>query len=217
MQPVDIAFGLAFDIERVPTTASGFRPAQFDLGAAKDLFGDIRLEGFASLIRLGFAQNLTVVGGDEGRYKNDNPVNRADAIRLMLVKDHGLGENMISSFPSRSNTGGNVAIIKRLTEGADAASVCVVSNLYHLPRAALDLSAAGLQVPLYPAEAFILMENPSRKNELVERLGDESLAERYMEEAQGVADKLLGKYKPRTDISTDLPLPLPLPSKSPVR
>lgn len=206
------AFGLAFDIQRSPLTRSGFEPAPFDLGGGKDLFADVRLDGFAALLRLGFADSLTIVGGDEGRYKGEMPVvNRAEAIASMLVHDRGIPPELVNGIPSRSNTGGNVAIIREMIAqtGGDG---CVVSNLYHVPRAALDMRAAGLTLPLYAAEAFILMESPDRKSELIERLGGSALAERYAEEAQGIAHKLLGTYKPRTDAPA-----IPFAPRSPAR
>lgn len=193
---VSTAFGLAFDIERAPDRASGFRPAPFDLGAGKDLFGDLRLEGFAALLRIGFARQLILVGGDEGRYKNTPyPINRAVAIGEMLIKDYGISTDRIRCIPSRSNTSGNVAIIK--AEPRD--STALVTNLYHIPRASLDLWSAELSMPSIAAEAFILIENPNRKNELIERLGGSAFAERAAEEIHGIADKLRGTYKPRTD------------------
>lgn len=199
---VNTAFGLAFDIEKSPNRKSGFKPAQFDLGARKELFGDIRLEGFAALLQIGFAETLVIVGGNEGRYKDDAPIiNRAAAIREMLVHDFGISPDRVFSIASNSNTGGNiVAIVERMNGKALSWKECaVVSNFYHIPRASLDLAAAKLELPLYPAEAFWFLENEDRKLELITRLGGGSLAERIAEEVQGIADKLRGTYKPRTD------------------
>jgi hypothetical protein len=199
---VDTAFGLAFDIEKAPERKSGFKPAQLDLGAGKELFGDLRLDGFASLLRIGFAQRLVIVGGNEGRYKNETPViNRAAAIREMLLHDYGIPSDRVTSFVSNSNTGGHIAIIgKRMEQSALGWGDCaVVSNHYHLPRAFLDLAAGNLPIPIYPAEAFWLLEDERRKNDLIERLGGGALAERVAEEVQGIAHKLRGTYKPRTD------------------
>lgn len=200
--PVSAAFGLAFDIEKAADRKSGFKPAQFDLGAGKELFGDLRLDGFASLLRIGFAQRLVIVGGNEGRYKNETPViNRAAAIREMLLRDYDIPPDRVSSFASNSNTGGNIAVIgAQMKQSALGWGDCaVVSNLYHLPRAFLDLTAGNLPVPIYAAEAFWLLEDERRKNDLIERLGGGALAERITEEVQGIAHKLRGTYKPRTD------------------
>ena len=74
----ETVFGLAFDVTKSHDTISGFQPAESDLGAGKFLFGDLRLEGFAAMMRLGFSKKLVLVGGDEGRYKDERPViNRA--------------------------------------------------------------------------------------------------------------------------------------------
>ena len=52
---IPTVLGLAFDIE---TSAKWpfFQPAECDLGSGHRLFGDLRLEGFAALLRLGFAE-----------------------------------------------------------------------------------------------------------------------------------------------------------------
>ena len=199
--PIRTAFGLAFDIEKGPTN-SGFWPAQIDLGAGKELFGDLRLEGFAALLSSDYAETLVLAGGDEGRYKNATPViNRAAAIREMLIGDFNIAPDRVLSFPSRSNTGGNIAIIKSVMtdRGLAGADCALISNHYHIPRALLDLYAAGINMRAYPAESFLLLEDAARKNDLIERLGGGPLAERCAEEIQGIADKIRGTYKPRTD------------------
>ena len=199
------AFGLAFDIQKSEKrTKSGFEPAVFDLGAGKELFGDIRLDGFAAMLRIGFAEHLVVIGGDEGRYKNELPViNRAWAIREMLVHDFEIAPDRVLSFSSKSNTDGNIAIIKAVMAEfvvEETANFGVISNLYHLPRARLDLDAGGLILSTYAAEAFWLLEQDDRKDLLVERFGGGPLAERIAEEVQGIADKIRGSYVPRTDV-----------------
>lgn len=202
------AFGLAFDIERTTATKSGFRPAQFDLGSGKELFGLVRIAGWAAMIRLDIVDHLTIVGGDEGRYKED-PINRAVAIREMLIRDYEVDASRVDAVPSKSNTLGNVGIIRdRSTSPSDI----VVTNLYHIPRAAMDLAAQGLSLPMIAAEAFTLLEAKRgekehnneglfalKKNLLIESLGGGPLAERCAEEIQGIADKLDGSYQSRTD------------------
>lgn len=191
------AFGLAFDIERTPRTLSGYVPAKIDLGSGKELFGDLRLKGFATLLRLNIVDHLTIVGGDEGRYKDtDHPINRANAIRQMLIHDHAIDPANVSYVASKSNTLGNVGIIKdRSTSDDDF----VVTSFYHCARAALDIAAAGLRLKLVAAEAFLLLNDRSFKNVLIEQLGGGPLAERCAEEIQGIADKLAGTYQSRTD------------------
>lgn len=191
-------FGLAFDIERTPDTKSGFRPAKYDMGGVQELFGDVRIDGFAAALRLGIFEKITIVGGDEGRYKNDNPINRAFAIREMLIHDHGIAPSLVDAVPSKSNTLGNVGIIKdRSTSDDDV----VVSNLYHLPRAAMDIASAGLRLGMMAAEAYVLLEDPKAKQHIIKALGGGPLAMRYAEEVQGMADKLRGTYQSRTDVT----------------
>lgn len=195
---VDTVFGLAFDIEKAPECKSGFKPAQFDLSAGKELFGDLRLNGFVALLRIGFAKRLIIVGGDEGRYRNEIPViNRADAIREMLVCDFNINPNCVLSIPSSSNTGGNINAIE-VRVRIDT-SCAVVSNFYHLPRIYLDLMARNLVISVYPSEAFWILEEESRKDDLIERFGGGLFAERVAQEIQGIAHKLCGTYSKKEE------------------
>jgi hypothetical protein len=203
---IPLACGLAFDIEKDEDagderefTASGFKPARLDAGASKELFADLRLEGFAALLRLDFAQKLIVFGGDEKRYEGEKPIiNRAESITKMLEYDYGIPPERLGYFASRSNTTGNVEAIKRQvgnkTEGL------VVSNHYHIPRAHRILWKAGVNVHLLPAESFMLLEDRSRKESIFKRLGGGPLAERMVEEIQGIADDIIDAYVPRTDV-----------------
>ncbi|NBV76651.1 hypothetical protein EBR66_00575 [bacterium] len=194
------AYGLAFDVEKDLGRRSGFKPALTDLGSRKYLFGELRLAGFASLLRLGYAEHLVLVGGNEGRYKSEEPVvNRAHAIKEMLVHDHEISPSKLSAVASNSNTGGNIAII-RDQQALEPRDAFVVTNHYHLPRAAMDISAAGLMLPLFSAESFLLLAEKWSKEQLIDAFGQGTLAERVAEEIQGIADKLRGTYKPRTDV-----------------
>ena len=195
-------FGLAFDVQRDTGRKSGFKPALIDLGVGKDLFGDLRLDGFAAALRTGFADTLILAGGDEGRYKGETPtVNRAWAIGQMLVHDYGFDERKIQTFASKSNTLGNVGIIGDFIamNGLDIGDCGLMTNLYHLPRAHMDIVAHNLPLRLFAAESLWLIEQPERKNDLVRRLGEGPMAERMAEEVAGIADKIRGSYKSKTD------------------
>lgn len=206
---VECLFGLAFDIERTNDRPSGYKPAYEDLGAGKALFGDLRLDGFAAALKTGFAKRLVLAGGNEGRYKDElQPINRAMAIRQMLVVDYDIDTARIDWFESRSNTGGNIQIIRDVMakQGLDISQVALMSNLYHTVRASMDLSAAGLPMRLFAAEGLWLVEGGKhetegwlRKNDLLRRVGDDPHSERCVEEMAGIADKILGTYKARTD------------------
>jgi hypothetical protein len=206
-QSFTAVLGLAFDVEKA-SSPSGFKPARFDQGAQKELFADVRLLGFAAALKSGLAQRIIIAGGDEGRYKGEEPViNRAEAIRLMLIRDHGIDPELVTAYASRSNTGGNIAIFaeKIVASRQAISSFALMSNLYHLPRAMVDLAAAGFsEVIPVPAEAAILFQHPKDqidpvKSEIIRMLGEGPLAERVAEEAAGIADKLRGSYEARTD------------------
>lgn len=195
-----VGFGLAFDVEETTETNSGYKPALYDLGVGKALYGDLRLLGFASALATGFVSTLVLAGGDEGRYKDrEVPVNRAEAIRLMLIHDFGAPPERVRAFASRSNTGGNIAIFKSVmdAEGLHPSDCGLITNLYHLPRACL--MAKDLSVLPYAAESLWLLAKPARKNDLIHMLGDGELAERCGDEIAGIADMIRGTYQPRTD------------------
>lgn len=195
-------FGLAFDIEKDPGRKSGFKPASIDLGIGKELFGDLRLDGFAAALKTGFADELILAGGDEGRYKGETPViNRAWAIREILIHDYGIDSARIQSFASKSNTLGNVGIIRDFIAGNERSlDKCgLMTNLYHLPRAHMDVVAHDMPLRLFAAESLYLIEQPDRKNDLVRRLGEGPMAERMAEEISGIADKIRGWYRSKTD------------------
>lgn len=206
-----IACGLAFDIERDSRRKSGFRPAETDLGSNRALFAELRLEGFAAALATGFAEKLIIAGGDESRYKSETvtidgeerPINRAWAIREMLIHDCGIDPSRVEAFSSRSNTGGNIAIFRSVIEGGHIGpSHCgLVTNHYHLPRASMDLVVNDLRMPLFAAEALILVGRPDCKDLIVHNLGGGPLAERIGEELAGIADKIRGTYAPRTDVA----------------
>lgn len=188
-------FGLAFDIERTNTTRSGYRPAKYDMGGIQELFGELRLAGFAAALRTGSIAHLTMVGGDEGRYKNDNPINRAVAIRLMLIHDFGIDPNDVDAVPSNSNTLGNVGIIKARSVDGDI----VITSHYHVPRALYDIFDAGMLRNIVAAESFLMLEDPTSKNRIIEEICGPAYAMRCAEEIQGIRDKITKSYASRTD------------------
>lgn len=191
---VDTALALGFFIEEAPERESGFKPAEYDRGGKQ--FREICLAGLAALLRLSFAKRLIVVGGVEISIPD---VNRAWAIREMLVQDFWADPKRVEIVECPPNTLGNIQAISKLTESNFALGECgIVTSFYHIPRVSLDLVAADLPIPIYPAEAFLLVENEDRKSEIIRELGDGPLAERVGEELQGIADKLCGSYKPRT-------------------
>ena len=74
-----------------------------------------------------------------------------------------------------------------------------MTNHYHLPRASMDMAAKRIPVQGFAAEALLLVENPNRKNDLIQSLGEGPLAERVVEEIAGIADKIRGTYQSKTD------------------
>ena len=204
-EPLSLVCGLAFDIEKAPT-ASGFKPAPFDIGGGEELFADLRLEGFAALLEQGFAKKLIIFGGDERRYAGEMvqiadeaepvPLNRAWAITQMLEKDFGIPAERLGHFASRSNTIGNIKAIKR--EVGNKRSV-VVTNHYHIPRTDMDLEAEGLTLRCRSAEAFLLLDGRVSEALLAERLGGGPLANRMVSEIRGMTAKIRGDYVSRTD------------------
>jgi hypothetical protein len=109
---VQTAFGLAFDVEKTSDRPSGFKPARVDFTVGRELYGELRLSGFAAALECGFTQKLIIVGGLEARYPDEN-VGRAVAIRQMLIEDFGADAHRVDTLLSPANTAGNVAAIKK--------------------------------------------------------------------------------------------------------
>lgn len=189
-QSFDAVFGLAFDVEKTAETKSGFKPAMVDLKHHMEIYGDVRLEGFAALMKLGFTKNLVIVGGNETRYEGETPaVNRATAICEMLINDYGIEENSISFISSEPNTAGNVAAIKKMIEleKLDYQQCAIVSNFYHLPRAIAYLTFEKMPIAAYPAEAFSFLDDKKYKDKILKRFGNTALAVRMAKEIEGIA------------------------------
>lgn len=206
------AFGLAFDVRKASTTKSGFEPAPYDLGAGVELFGPLRLRGWAAMMRLNFVDTITIVGGDEGRYAGETPVvNRASAIREMLIHDCGIEASRVDAVASKSNTRGNIGIIADRTTSRDD---IVVTNHYHIPRTFEMLWEARVPLLARAAEAFIILAEFSRKEalkeEIIAELGGNPIAIRLGDEIQGIAQIINKTYVSRTDAA-----PVSFGSKAP--
>lgn len=189
----ETVFGLAFDVEKTAETKSGFKPAFSDLKYGMELYGDIRLEGFAALTKLGFTKNLVIVGGNETRYEGETPVvNRAVAICEMLISDYGIEEDKVSFISSDPNTAGNVTAIKKMIEleKLNYQTCAIVSNFYHLPRAIACLNFENMFMAVYPAEAFSFLEDKNYKDRMLERFGNTALSVRMAKEIEGIASRL---------------------------
>jgi hypothetical protein len=210
MMSVHTAFGLACDVQKTRGQVNQFHAADGELSTGRKLFGDLRLEGFAALLKTGFAERLIVVGGAEARYK-DKQIGRAYAVREILLRDLGVDAERIEAMHSEPNTSGNVAAIKRIVEERSLQSndCAVVSSHYHLPRVHMDLWANGLLMPIFSAEAFSLLarEDPKErliyKDQMIRRFGQGALAQRMVDEIGGIADKMRGIYgdRPRSPIA----------------
>lgn len=199
MKTVDTAIGLDFFLELSADRKSGYKPRDADFGG--ELFCDLRVEGFAALLRIDFAKQLVLTGANE-TYLEAPAFNRGWATRQMLIEDFGSDPAHILYMecpPHLVGTTANATAIAGWLEetGSNPQTCAVVSSHYHLPRTSLILAAVGIQLPLYPAEAFLLVENMERKNEIVSRLGGGAFAKRTGEELQGIAHIINETYMPR--------------------
>jgi len=81
----------------------------------KSFLATYALKGFSAILKNGFCKkHIIIVGGDEARYKKENPViNRAQSIKKMLVDDFNLNPNQISYIVSAPHTIGNVVAIEK--------------------------------------------------------------------------------------------------------
>ena len=123
-----VAFGLGFNVVRDATKKSGYAPAHVDGAVGRQLFADLRLEGFAALLKLDLITTLVIVGGVEKASKTEpNPPHEADAIRKMLVLDFGISDERVVTISSGRNTAGNAGVIARYIEENELAVADCVS------------------------------------------------------------------------------------------
>lgn len=189
----DIAYGLAFNVERAETK-SGFKP-KYSGSAEDSLYFDLRLMGFASLLELGFAKRLYIVGGDERLSEND-VVNRAFAITQMLIRDYGVSGDAVEYLVSTPSTEGNIGAIAEHSKHSGLGAA-IVTNNYHIPRALIFSFAYGIHLPMYPAEAFLLATGLRTLEDLEKVFGDTLFAKRCVSGIKGISDALLGQYVSR--------------------
>lgn len=186
------AFGLAFEVRR-GGTKSGYIPS-LQNKSKTSLYADLRIRGFVAGLQLGIISHLTVVGGNE----ESLGVSRGEAICDMLIKDWGIDPKLVSWAESAPHTLGNIKVIteKCGKEGINPHDVWVVSNHYHLLRAGDVFWEAGMHPRLVPAEALMLLEDPTLEVYLKVRFGRGRHAKRCVGEIRGFKDRLAGRYKP---------------------
>src|SRR3989344_6781703 len=88
-------FCLGFFIEKADERKSGFKPADQDEGGK--LYCDLRMEGVAALLRIGFAKKVVVLGGNEKRITTTN-IRRGRAIQKMLIDDFGADPDRVEAI-----------------------------------------------------------------------------------------------------------------------
>ncbi|MFA6018090.1 MAG: ElyC/SanA/YdcF family protein [Patescibacteria group bacterium] len=188
----DIVYGLAFNIERAETK-SGFLPR--GCGNANDnYYFELRLRGFAEMLRLGFCKKLCIAGADE-KISETETVNRAFAITQMLIHDYGISEDQLEWIDSLPSTDGNLIAIKKHMEQSNLQSA-IVTNDYHIPRSSLFAHAHDIVAPFYPAEAFLLATKQMVPTDLEKAFGEGLLVQRCVAGIKGISDMLLGQYSP---------------------
>lgn len=194
----NIAYGLAFNIEHADTK-SGFQPRGYG-NANDDYYFELRIRGFAAMLRLGFCKKLCIAGGDE-KINEIEIVNRAFAITQMLIHDHDVSEDQLEWIDSLASTDGNLIAIKKHMERRNL-RVAIVTNDYHIPRSLLLAYTHGIAAPLYPAEAFLLADEQMTSAELEKVFGGDAFAKRCVAGIKGISDMLLGQYSSKSSSSS---------------
>lgn len=191
----DRAYGLAVRVQKEFSRPSGYKPAVYGEDGEM-IFGELRLRGFAAALRLGFAKSLVIVGGSEVLSQGEPSTSRAWAIHKMMVNDHSVdSERVTYATCDKSNTEGNVWYIRNdvnFYRHQNPWNHCaVITSYYHIPRARMMLDAQNMWIPVFPAEAFLLLEDEERgKGALWEHFAKkltDPLAGRMMLEIQGCA------------------------------
>ncbi len=210
-----VILGLSVAVE---CDAGSFRPRHEQHGLA--LFGDLRWTGWASALNAGYADRLIVIGGVErlnikacvpgvgSPCTSDRDiicVPRGEACCHALSAKHGVADSKLSWKLSEGNTGGNATAIKEIVQDlSPSCNLVISSNHYHLPRALMNLHAAGVAgIAAVPAEAYWVAEQSRAGRKisctrmaLTDAFGGGPLAARFAAEIQGAADKINNQYAP---------------------
>lgn len=217
-RPLKLLLGLSASVEAGRST---FRPLTQQHGIP--LLAVSRWRGFAAAINHGFAEKLVMLGGQEKLKETEVPsdvramldakpdpdgyimVPRGLATIHGLIRAYEVPADRLDYEVTVGNTGGNVGAINRVLKasGLQPEEVGVSTNLYHLPRAFMDLHDAGFTaIKPIPAEAFWLAttakDSPKRKvmlGQLTDEFGQSPLTKRVVMELNGAADKLLDSYE----------------------
>lgn len=210
-----LILGLSVAVE---LNGASFRPQHEQHGLP--LFGTLRWAGWASALKAGYADKLIVVGGIERLNDRACPpgvgwrcetsgdircVPRGLAACYALALDYGVDHSRLDWRHSEGNTGGNAATIRRLVEEfSPSYNIFISTNHYHLPRALMDLHAAGVfSIQSVPAEAYWIAEKARASglgkedlDNLIKELGGGPLAKRTAAEIKGISDKINNRYCP---------------------
>ncbi len=190
------------EVEKCDKAKSGFRCAELQYSTLKVaspacLFGELRFRGIAAMTRLGFADRIVIIGGKEDRYPDEH-ISRSEAFKAILEKDFGAAGEIVAHTQSGTTTSMDAySVMEREMGGFAPENYALVSSKYHLAR--LEAQMSGLYVrhiPRWPAEAFLLVEDPDRFQSMLEAFGEGDLAFRDMLELRGIASVLTGTYKP---------------------
>lgn len=192
---VDVAFVLTAEVEKDPSTASGYRCAAEQMTQGGQLYGEARYRGVAAMTRLGFAKRVIIVGGQEMRYPEEN-ITRSLAFKAILEEDMGaVGTIDAALSTAAATTMTSLEVMRSEMARNPTVNYVVVTSYYHAPRTQAQLFWKEVLLPVYPAEAFILAECVGYKEPLIEEFGGGPFANRVCNEISGVADLLMGRYK----------------------
>ncbi len=189
------------EVEKCETTASGFRCADIQWSTRSEaqpakLFAELRFRGVAAMTRLGFADRVMIIGGVEDRYPGEN-ISRSEAFKAILEKDFvAVGEIVAHQQSGTTMTANAFAVMESGIGTGLPENHAVISSKYDLAR--IDAQMSGLylrHIQRWPAEAFSLVEDPSRFDAMCVAFGGGPLAFREMLELRGIAAILTGSYQ----------------------
>lgn len=105
-----------------------------------------RVQHGASLVRFGLAKFLIVSGGNDV----EDGANEASAMRDMALRS-GISSEQIILEPKATSTFENLLFSQKILEQRKLKSVIVVTEPYHMPRAAMIARKLGLNFSSSPA------------------------------------------------------------------
>jgi hypothetical protein len=190
----------AHDVERF---GDGFRLADTQYRTGLGLFTEYWLPGAAAALKGGLVNEIAIIGGLEERYPEEE-ISRAEVVRHLMIKEHGVDERRVTAHISAPHTEGNIEVAQALLKkrGLWPGQYVLLLTSWHIWRATRLFRRANLIPPYICTEELWRLnacdeQDLEYRDEALERLFNQpGYARRLAREMRGLGHELTGAYVP---------------------